>query len=79
MLAEWAIAPGTSRPNPAVMTDFNTFTFNGCAWPSTDPLVVKKGGRVRVRLGNLSKDSRPIHLHGSRSRRRFRPRADPAR
>ena len=23
MLHEWAIAPGTSRPNPAVMTDFN--------------------------------------------------------
>ena len=27
-LAEWAIAPGTSRPNPMVMLDFNTFTFN---------------------------------------------------
>jgi hypothetical protein len=66
MLAEWAIAPGTSRPNPAVMTDFNTFTFNGRAWPGTDPLLVKKGDRVRVRLGNLSMDSHPIHLHGHR-------------
>src|SRR5499433_4002360 len=28
MLMEWAIAPGTSRPNPAVMTDFNIFSFN---------------------------------------------------
>jgi FtsP/CotA-like multicopper oxidase with cupredoxin domain len=64
MLHEWAIAPGTSRPNPAVMTDFNTFTFNGRAWPGTAPLVVKKGDRVRIRLANLSMDSHPMHLHG---------------
>jgi FtsP/CotA-like multicopper oxidase with cupredoxin domain len=64
MLHEWAIAPGTSRPNPAVMTDFNIFTFNSRAWPGTDPLVAKKGDRVRVRLANLSMDSHPIHLHG---------------
>jgi FtsP/CotA-like multicopper oxidase with cupredoxin domain len=64
MLHEWAIAPGTSRPNPAVMTDFNTFTFNSRAWPGTAPLVVKQGDRVRIRLANLSMDSHPIHLHG---------------
>ena len=64
MLHEWAIAPGTSRPNPAVMTDFNIFTFNSRVWPGTAPLVVKRGERVRVRLGNLSMDSHPIHLHG---------------
>jgi FtsP/CotA-like multicopper oxidase with cupredoxin domain len=66
MLHEWAIAPGTSRPNPAVMTDFNTFTFNSRAWPGTAPLIVKKGDRVRIRLANLSMDSHPIHLHGHR-------------
>ncbi len=64
MLQEWAIAPGTSRPNPAVMTDFNTFTFNSRAWPGTAPLIVRRGDRVRIRLGNLSMDSHPIHLHG---------------
>jgi FtsP/CotA-like multicopper oxidase with cupredoxin domain len=64
MLHEWAIPPGTSRPNPAVMTDFNIFTFNSRVWPGTAPLVAKKGERVRVRLGNLSMDSHPIHLHG---------------
>jgi manganese oxidase len=64
LLHEWAIAPGTSRPNPAVMTDFNTFTFNGRAWPGTAPLVAKRGDRVRIRLANLSMDSHPIHLHG---------------
>ncbi|HEX7665453.1 MAG TPA: copper oxidase, partial [Polyangiaceae bacterium] len=66
LLHEWAIAPGTSRPNPSVMTDFNIFTFNSRVWPGTDPLVVKKGDRVRVRFGNLSMDSHPIHLHGYR-------------
>ncbi len=25
-LGEWAIAPGTSTPNPSVMLDFDTFT-----------------------------------------------------
>jgi FtsP/CotA-like multicopper oxidase with cupredoxin domain len=66
MLHEWAVPPGTARPNPAVMTDFNTFTFNSRAWPGTAPLVAKKGDRVRIRLGNLSMDSHPIHLHGYR-------------
>jgi FtsP/CotA-like multicopper oxidase with cupredoxin domain len=64
MLMEWFIAPGTSVPNPNVMTDFNIFTFNSRAYPGTAPLVVKTGDRVRVRLGNLSMDSHPIHLHG---------------
>jgi FtsP/CotA-like multicopper oxidase with cupredoxin domain len=66
MLGEWFIAPGTSRPNPAVMTDFNLFSFNSRVWPGTDPLVVRKGQHVRVRFGNLSMDSHPIHLHGYR-------------
>jgi FtsP/CotA-like multicopper oxidase with cupredoxin domain len=66
MLGEWAIAPGTSRPNPAVMLDFNTFTFNSRAWPGTAPLVVRKGDRVRLRFGNLTMDSHPIHVHGHR-------------
>ena len=64
VLHEWFVAPGTSRPNPAVMTDFNLFTFNSRVWPGTAPLIAKKGDRVRVRFGNLSMDSHPIHLHG---------------
>ncbi len=64
MLMEWAIPPGTARPNPAVMTDFNIFTFNSRVWPGTAPLVVKRGDRVRFRIGNLSMDSHPIHVHG---------------
>ena len=64
MLMEWAIPPGTFRPNPAVMLDFNIFTFNSRVWPGTSPLVARVGDRVRMRFGNLSMDSHPIHLHG---------------
>jgi hypothetical protein len=65
MLHEWSIPPGTSRPDPNEMSDFNVLTMNGKAFPGTEPLVVKKGQRVRVRLGNLSAmDHHPIHLHG---------------
>jgi manganese oxidase len=64
MLHEWAVHPGTYRPDPAVMTDFNMFTFNSRVYPGTDALVVRTGQRVRIRLGNLSMDSHPIHIHG---------------
>jgi FtsP/CotA-like multicopper oxidase with cupredoxin domain len=67
LLSEWKITPGTSRPNPNEMTDFNVFTMNSKVFPATDPLVVKLGQRVRIRLGNLgAMDHHPIHLHGHR-------------
>ncbi len=65
MLHEWRIDPGTSRPNPNEMTDFNILTVNAKAFPATEPLVVRTGERVRIRIGNLSPmDHHPIHLHG---------------
>ena len=65
MLSEWRIKPGTSRPDPNEMTDFNLLTMNARVFPGTAPLVCKKGDRVRIRFGNLSAmDHHPIHLHG---------------
>jgi FtsP/CotA-like multicopper oxidase with cupredoxin domain len=65
MLSEWSIKPGTSRPDPNAMSDFNVLTMNAKAFPGTPPLVCKTGDRVRIRLGNLSAmDHHPIHLHG---------------
>jgi FtsP/CotA-like multicopper oxidase with cupredoxin domain len=64
MLHEWAVHPGTYRPDPSVMLDFNTFTFNSKVFPAIPPLVVRTGQRARVRIGNLSMDDHPIHLHG---------------
>lgn len=42
----------------------NTWTINGKAYPNTDPLIVKQGDRVRVRLFNMSMEDHPMHLHG---------------
>jgi manganese oxidase len=64
IMNEWAIPVGATKPDPIVMTDFNYFTFNSCVWPAAEPLVVKKGEKVRIRLANVSMNSHPIHLHG---------------
>jgi len=65
MLHEWRVNVGASRPDPMEMSEFNLLTINGKAFPGTDALVVKRGQRVRIRIGNLSAmDHHPIHLHG---------------
>jgi len=65
MTHEWKITPGSRRPDPNEMSDFNVLTFNSKAFPGTDPLVVGRGERVRIRFGNLSAmDHHPIHFHG---------------
>lgn len=65
MLGEWKLVPGTERPDPNEMSDFNVLTMNAHAYPGTPPLVSKTGDRVRIRLGNLSAmDHHSIHLHG---------------
>lgn len=65
LLSEWPLPVGTERPNTVEMTDFNVLTFNAAVFPATAPMVVKKGQRVRIRIGNLSAmDHHPIHLHG---------------
>ncbi len=63
MLQEWTFTPGNPNPNISSM-DFNWFTFNGKAAPSIDSLHLKQGERVRIRFGNLSMQSHPIHIHG---------------
>jgi manganese oxidase len=63
-LNEWFIKPGTATPDPTVMLDFNTFTMNSRVFPGTEPLLVRTGDRVRIRLANLTMDSHPIHIHG---------------
>lgn len=65
MLSEWKVRPGARRPDPLAMNDFNMLTINSKAFPGTAPLVVRKGDRVRIRLGNLSAmDHHPFHIHG---------------
>lgn len=64
VLHNWALHPGTYRPDPAIMQDFDLWTFNSKVFPAIDPLVARTGERVRVRIGNLSMWNHPIHLHG---------------
>ncbi|MSR63192.1 MAG: copper oxidase [Planctomycetes bacterium] len=65
MLSEWKVVPGTRRPDPNEMTDFNVLTLNARSFPGTEALVAQRGERVRIRIGNLSAmDHHPIHLHG---------------
>jgi hypothetical protein len=66
MLHNWALHSGTYRPDPAVMVDFDLWTLNSKVWPATTPLVVRRGERVRIRIGNLSMWNHPMHLHGHR-------------
>ncbi len=63
-LHNWAVHPGTYRPDPSVMTEFDLWTFNSKVFPATEPLVVRTGQRVRIRIANLSMHEHPIHLHG---------------
>ncbi|MBL8670762.1 MAG: copper oxidase [Alphaproteobacteria bacterium] len=58
------IKPGARTPTVATMTDFNLWTWNSRAFPGIDHLVVRRGDRVRIRMGNLTMTNHPIHLHG---------------
>ena len=64
LMNAYDIDPGSYTPKVNTMTEFNLWTWNSRAFPGIDPLVVRKGDRVRVRMGNLTMTSHPIHLHG---------------
>ena len=65
ILSEWKIAPGTMRPDPNEMVEFNVLTLNAKCYPGTAPLVAKTGDRIRIRIGNLSAmDHHSMHIHG---------------
>jgi FtsP/CotA-like multicopper oxidase with cupredoxin domain len=64
LLHNWALRPGTYRPDPAILLDFDLWTFNSKVFPAIEPLVARTGERLRVRIGNLSMWNHPIHVHG---------------
>jgi FtsP/CotA-like multicopper oxidase with cupredoxin domain len=64
LLQSWKIDPGTYTPNTAEMLDFNLWSINSRTFPGIDSMVVRKGDRVRIRIGNLTMTSHPMHLHG---------------
>lgn len=64
LLNAYDIDPGAYMPRVMTMTDFNLWTWNSRVFPGIDHLVVRKGDRVRVRIGNLTMTNHPIHMHG---------------
>jgi hypothetical protein len=64
LLNAYDIDPGAYVPKVMTMLDFNLWTINSRAFPGIDHLVVRKGDRVRVRVGNLTMTNHPIHMHG---------------
>ena len=64
LLNAYDIDPGSFTPKTSTMLDFNIWTFNSRAFPGIDPLIVRQGDRVRIRIGNLTMTNHPIHLHG---------------
>jgi FtsP/CotA-like multicopper oxidase with cupredoxin domain len=58
---EWY--PKTYKPHTPV---YDTFTINGRAFPNTQPLEVREGERVRIRLINVGHESHFMHSHSHR-------------
>ena len=64
LLHNWSIHPGTYRPDPSILQDFDLWTMNSKVFPFIDPVVARTGERVRVRMANLSMWNHPLHMHG---------------
>jgi hypothetical protein len=64
IMQSYDIDPGSYVPRVMTMTDFNLWTWNSRVFPGIDPLVIGKGDRTRVRIGNLTMTNHPIHKHG---------------
>jgi len=64
LLNAYDIDPGSYVPRVMEMTDFNMWCWNSRVFPGISQLVVGKGDRVRVRVGNLTMTNHPIHMHG---------------
>ena len=58
------IEPGSYTPRVATMLEFNLWAWNSRVFPGIDTLPVRLGDRVRIRMGNLTMTSHPIHIHG---------------
>jgi FtsP/CotA-like multicopper oxidase with cupredoxin domain len=64
LLNAFDIEPGSATPKIMTMTEFNLWAWNSRVFPGIDSLNVRRGDRVRIRVGNLTMTNHPIHLHG---------------
>jgi manganese oxidase len=72
MLGAFIIEPADKSSEPVVDGEYTLilndsglgFTFNGKSFPYTQPIVAKKGQRIRIRYMNEGLLIHPMHLHG---------------
>ncbi len=67
LLGEWNLDPetGDTRPPMQMEGSFpNYFTINGKAFPATEPIKVRRGQRVLLRVIGGMQFTHPMHLHG---------------
>jgi len=64
LINAYDVDPGSYTPKVATMSDFNLWSWNSRVFPGIDHLAVRRGDRVRIRIGNLTMTNHPIHLHG---------------
>lgn len=72
LLGAFIVDPADPSVDPVVDADYTLilndsglgYTFNGKSFPYTQPIVAKKGQRVRIRYMNEGLMIHPMHLHG---------------
>lgn len=72
LLGAFIVEPKVKTPFDDVDVDYamilndgaHGYTLNGKGFPATEPLVAKKGQRVRIRFMNEGMMIHPMHLHG---------------
>jgi len=64
LLNAFDIEPGSYTPKIMTMLDFNLFAWNSRVFPGIDSLNVRRGDKVRIRIGNLTMTNHPMHVHG---------------
>lgn len=72
LLGAFIIEPKDKAKDPAYDIDYvmilndaaHGFTLNGKGFPATEPIVAKKGQKVRIRYMNEGLMIHPMHLHG---------------
>lgn len=72
LMGAFIIDPADSTNEPRVDADYTMllndtsigFSINGRGFPATQPIVAKKGDRIRIRYMNEGLMIHPMHLHG---------------